>query len=466
VLLFTEPVTLSTYCTDTIFPFVIGRTCRHHFFFFFLLPHFPTPHDMFTHAPRLVHQRPAAPAIYERTPSHVPPLVPRSRVPSLRQSPAVLPFPTRQNQSIVPQPVSTARPSPEPWVDALKDDVETEFNLTLVDDMKAQKEAALAAATNVEERAAIRREYDASMADIRAQARAEFQRRVEAERERRLQGNYDGKDALIAEQHSIMEGIVRENMRREASHSSTAQSSSTQAQSQSQPQLGLARPSQPIPIPVQRSRSRNGGPSGSIAGRSVSNTPFPSSSSSSSPHPFPTVRRDSITQHASPRPLPPPVSSPATSVSSIASFSEPSSSHGSSDSVNSEMDRRYEEHQAAVQRREEEVKRKEATARRAAEEARRREVAAARYEEDARRKNEVATRRMREAELREQQVRAWEAQTRKEMELAQKEVEAVRVRRVSQSQSAAMPLLTRVFSKPRTPASAMTAPNREAKVRA
>ena len=32
-LLFTELVTLSTYCTFTIFPFVIGRTCRHHFFF-------------------------------------------------------------------------------------------------------------------------------------------------------------------------------------------------------------------------------------------------------------------------------------------------------------------------------------------------------------------------------------------------------------------------------------------------
>ena len=420
---------------------------------------------MFTHAPRLVHQRPAAPAIYERTPSYVPPLVPRSRAPSLRQSPATLPFPTRQNQSIMPQPVPTARPTPEPWVDALKEDVETEFNLTLVDDMKAQKDTALATATTVEERAAIQREYDASMADIRAQARAEFQRRVEAERERRLQGNYDGKDALIAEQHNILEGIVRENMRREASQSSTAQSSS-QAQSQSQPQPGLARPSQPIPIPVQRSRSRNGGPSGSIAGRSVSNTPFPSSSSSSSSRPFPTVLRDSITQHASHRPLPPPVSSPATSVSSISSSSEPSSSLGSSNSMNSEMDRRYEEHRAVVQRREEEVKRKEALARRSAEEARRREEAAARHEEDARRKNEEATRRMRDAELREQQVRAWEARTRKEMELAQKEAEAVRARRLSQSQSAAIPLLTRVFAKPRTPAGAMPAPNREAKVRA
>jgi hypothetical protein len=52
------------------------------------------------------------------------------------------------------------------------------------------------------------------------------------------------------------------------------------------------------------------------------------------------------------------------------------------------------------------------------------------------------------------------------MELAQKEVEAVRARSVSQSQSAAIPLLTKVFSKPRTLAGAMTAPNREAKVRA
>ena len=420
---------------------------------------------MFTHAPRLVQQRPAAPAIYEHTPSHVPPLVPRSRALSLRQSPAALPFPTLQNQSTVPQTVSAARPSPEPWVDALKDDVETEFNLTLVDDLKAQKDAALTAATTVEERAAIRREYDASMADIRVQARLEFQRRVEAERERRLQGNYDGKDALIAEQHSIMEGIVRENMRKEAFQSSTAQSSS-QAQSQSQPQSGLARPSQPIPIPVQRSRSRNGVPSGSIAARSVSNTPFTSSSSSSSPRPFPTVRRDSITQHAPPRPFPPPVSSPATSVSSISSISEPSSSYGTSYSKNVEMDRRYDEHRVVVQRREEEVRRKEVAARRSAEEARRREEAAARHEEDAKRKNEEATRRMHEAELREQQVRVWEARTRKEMELAQKEVEAVRARKLSQSQSAAIPLLTRVFSKPRTPAGAMTAPNREAKVRA
>ncbi len=421
---------------------------------------------MFTHAPRLVQQRPTAPAVHERTPSYVPPLVPRSRAPSLRQSPAALPFPTRQNQSM-PQPVSAARPSPEPWVDALKEDVETEFNLNLVDDVKAQKDAALAAATTVEERAAIQREYDESMADIRLQARAEFQRRVEAERERRLQGNYDGKDALIAEQHSIMESIVRDNMRRETSQSSTAQSS-TQALSQWQSPLSLAgaRPSQPIPIPVQRSRSRNGGPSGSIAARPVSNTPYASSSSSPSPRPFSTVRRDSITQHPSARPLPPPVASPATSVSSISSSSEASSSQGSSYSKNAEMDRRYGEHHAAVQRREDEVKRKEAAARRSAEEARRREEVAARHEEDARRKNEEATRRMREAELREQQVRAWEARTRKEVELVQKEVEAVRVRSRSQSQSAAIPLFTRVFSKPRTPAGAMMAPNREAKVRA
>ena len=413
---------------------------------------------MFTHAPRLVQQRPAAPAVYERTPSYVPPLAPRPRAPSLRQSPSALPFPTRQNQLTVPPPTG-ARPSPEPWVDALKDDVEAEFSLSLVDDIKAEKDAALAAATTIERRAAIKREYDESMADIRAQARAEFQRRVEAERERRLQGNYHGKDALIAEQHSIMESIVREKLHKEVSQPSSAQTTS-QAQSQPQPH---ARPSQPIPIPVQRSRSRNGGPSGSHASRSVSNTPFASSSSSSSPRPFPTVRRDSITQHASTR-LPPPVASPATSVSSISSQSEPSSSLGSSYSSNSDMDRRYEEHRAVVQRREEEVKRKEAAARRSAEEARRREEAAARHEEDARRKNEEATRRMREAELREQQVRAWEAR-------ARKGPEAPRARSHSQSQNAA-PLITRVHSKevwqpkPRTAVGAMPAPNREARVRA
>jgi len=128
------------------------------------------------------------------------------------------------------------------------------------------------------------------------------------------------------------------------------------------------------------------------------------------------------------------------------------------------MDRRHEEHRATVQRREEEVKRKEAAARRSAEEALRREEAAARHEEDARRKNEEATRRMREAELREQQVLAWEARARKE--LAHKGTEVARARSNSQSQSAAIPLITRVFSKPRTVVSAMTAPNREAKVRA
>jgi len=130
------------------------------------------------------------------------------------------------------------------------------------------------------------------------------------------------------------------------------------------------------------------------------------------------------------------------------------------------MGRRYEEHRATVQRREEEVRRKEAAAHRSAEEARRREEAAARHEEDARRKNEEATRRMREAQLREQQVLAWEARARKDVELAQKEVDAVRARSQSQSQNSAIPLLTRVFAKPRTPVAAMTAPNREARVRA
>src|SRR5260221_12315175 len=99
-----------------------------------------------------------------------------------------LPFPTRQNQSM-PQPTPAARPSPEPWGDALKDDGETEVNLTLVDDLKAQKDAAMAAATTVEERAAIQREYDESMADIHAPARAQVQRAGEGGRERRLAGN-------------------------------------------------------------------------------------------------------------------------------------------------------------------------------------------------------------------------------------------------------------------------------------
>jgi hypothetical protein len=413
---------------------------------------------MFTHAPKLVQQRPVAPVVYERTPSHVPPLVPRSRAPSFHQSPASVPFPTRKNQSSTPPAPSPAtRPTPEPWVDALKDDVEAEFSLSLVDDLKATKDAALDAATSAQERAAIVREYDESMADIRAQARAEFQRRVEAERERRLLGNYQGKDALIAEQHNIMQSIVRENMRRETSESSMAGPSL-----QTPPQ---APPSQPIPIPVQRNRSRKG----SVSTRSTPNTLFASSSSSSSSRPFPTGRRDSITQHPSTRPLPPPVASPATSVSSTSSLMEPSSSYGS---YSAEVDRRYEGHRVAVHRLEEEVKRKEAAARRSAEEAHRREEAAARHEEDARRKNEEATRRMREAQLREQQARALEARARKEMVLAQKEVEAVRARTQSQTQSAAVPLIAKVFSKdlwqqkPRPAAVATIAPRRETKVRA
>ncbi|KAI0000709.1 hypothetical protein BJV74DRAFT_794384 [Russula compacta] len=409
--------------------------------------------DMFAHAPRLVQQRPVAPAVYERTPSYVPPLVPRSRAPSFHQAPAApLPFPTHQTQPTVPPPVPASRPSPEPWVDALKDDVEAEFSLSIVDDVKAEKDTALAAATTAEERAAIQREYDESMADIRAQARAEFQRRVEAERERRLLGNYNGKDALIAEQHSIMESIARENIRRRASQSSSAPpplQAPTPAQPQPQPS-SFARQSQPIPIPVQRNRSRNGGPSGSVTARSVSSTPFASSSSSSSPRPFPTARRESITQHSSTRPLPS-AASPATSVSSISNQSEPSSSSGSSYVKSVEVDRRYEEHRVAVKRREEEVRRKEASARRSAEEARRREEAAARHEEDARRKNEEATRRMREADLREQQVRAWEARTRKEVVLAQKEAALARTPPQAQgpaaAAAAAAPLIARVFSK-------------------
>jgi len=301
------------------------------------------------------------------------------------------------------------------------------------------------------------------MADIRAQARAEFQRRVEAERERRLMSHYQGKDALIAEQHDIMESIQRENgMRREASQASTSgPPPPTSAQAQAQAQPSIARPSQPIPIPVQRNRSRTG---------SVPSTQFASSSSSPSSRPFPTGRRDSITQHRSSRFLPPPVASPATSVSSsTSSLFEPSSSRSS---YSADVDRRYEEHRVAVQRLEEEVKRKEAAARRSAEEARRREEAATRHEEDARRKNEEATRRMREAQLREQQVRALEARAKKEMELAQKGTEAARVRTQSQTQSAAVPLITRAFSKevwqqkPRPATGATMAPRREAKLRA
>jgi len=79
---------------------------------------------------------------------------------------------------------------------------------------------------------------------------------------------------------------------------------------------------------------------------------------------------------------------------------------------------------------------------------------------------------MREAQLREQQVRALEARARKEMVLAQKEVEAVRARTQSQTQSAAVPLIAKVFSKdlwqqkPRPAAVATIAPRRETKVRA
>ncbi|KAH9959419.1 hypothetical protein BC827DRAFT_1156256 [Russula dissimulans] len=396
---------------------------------------------MFAHAPRLVQQRPVAPHIYERTPSHVPPLAPRSRAPSLHQSqsPTVsLPFPTRQPQAPIPPP---PRPGPELWIDALKDDVEAEFNLNLVDDVKAAKDAALAAATRPEERAAIVRVYDESMADIKAQARAEFQRRVEAERERRLLGNYDGKDALIAEQHSILESIMRDNMRRDASQQSSTAApppfqTPTPIQAHLQSHPSIARPSQPIPIPIQRNRSRNGGPSGSVPARSVSFT----SSSSPSSRPFPSTRRDSVTQHASPRLQPPPVSSASSSASSVSSIFEPSSS---SSSFTDHSDRRYEEHRAVVQKREEDIKRKEAAARRFAEEARRREEAAARREQDARRKDEEATRRIRMAEQREQQVLALEARTRKEMELAG----AVRGRTQSQTQNAAAPLISKMLSK-------------------
>jgi len=79
---------------------------------------------------------------------------------------------------------------------------------------------------------------------------------------------------------------------------------------------------------------------------------------------------------------------------------------------------------------------------------------------------------MREAELREQQVRVLQARARKEMEIAQKGPEAPRARSHSQSQNAAAPLITRVFSKevwqqkPRTAAGAMPAPHRETRVRA
>jgi hypothetical protein len=111
----------------------------------------------------------------------------------------------RRNQA----PLPASRPIPEPWVDALKDDVKAEFSLSLVGDVKAEKHAALAAASTAEERAAIMREYDESMADICAHDRAEFQRRIEAELERRLLGNYHGKDPLIAEKHTIMDSITK-----------------------------------------------------------------------------------------------------------------------------------------------------------------------------------------------------------------------------------------------------------------
>ncbi|KAH9041500.1 hypothetical protein EDB83DRAFT_2318241 [Lactarius deliciosus] len=398
---------------------------------------------MFTYAPRLVQR--ASPPVHERTQSQASSSVPRSHTPSLHPSPAV-PIPTRHSQTPSPQsiPIVAPRHSPEPWVDALKEDVEAEFNLSLVDDVKAVKDASLASATTPEEKVAIQREFDESMADIRALARAELQRRVEAERERRLLGNFHGKDALVAEQHNIMDGILREKIRRDVSHSPPSSSSSSLPSHPAQPQPHLSRQSQPIPIPIQRNSSRNSVPRGSsVGGRSVSigNGPI-ASSSSSSPRAFPPVHRDSITQHASARPSQSPVASPASSLPSVSSPSETSSVGSTHDK---EVDRRYEEHRAAVQKREQEVQRKEAAALRYAEEARRREEVAARHEENARRKNEEATRRIREAELREQQVRAWEARTRKE--IAQKEAEAARTRTRAQSTaSAAVPRMTRVFS--------------------
>ncbi len=396
---------------------------------------------MFTYAPRLVQQR-QAPPIYERVPS-----VPRSLTPSVQPSPIVSqPIPTRHSQTPSPQstPATVPRHSPEPWVDALKDDVEAEFNLSLVDDLKAAKDAALATATTPEQKVAIQREYNESMADIRAQARAELQRRVEAERERRLVGNFYGKDALVAEQHTIMEKILRENTLRDPSHPLPA---STPHQRQpslpAPPQPQFSRQSQPIPIPVKRNSSRNGVPSGSsVGGRSASigNGPI-ASSSSPSPRAFPSaVRRDSITQHVSARSFQPPIASPSSSLSSVSSVSSTGSTHDR----NAETGHRYQGHRTAVQKREEDVRRNEAAALRFAEEARRREEAAARHEEHARRKNEEATRRIREAELREQQVRAWEARTRKE--IAQKEAEAARTRSRAQSFASTSVPMPRVFS--------------------
>jgi predicted chitinase len=78
---------------------------------------------------------------------------------------------------------------------------------------------------------------------------------------------------------------------------------------------------------------------------------------------------------------------------------------------------------------------------------------------------------MREAQQREQQVLALEARARKEMELAQKGAEAARARTLSQTQSASVPMIARVFSKevwqqkPRPATGATMAPRREAKVR-
>lgn len=424
----------------TLLPLFIGRTRPLFLFSIHLSQTIST--SMFTYAPRLVQQR-VSPPVYERTPSQISQSAPRSRTLSLHPSP-VPPIPTRHSQTPSPQsvPVVAPRHSPEPWVDALKEDVEAEFNLSLVDDVKAVKDAALASATTPEERVAIQREFNESMIDIRAQARAELQRRVEAERERRLLGNFHGKDALVAEQHIIMDNILREKMRGDTSPPFPSSSSLPPPPAQPQPQY--FRQSQPIPIPMQRNSSRNGVPRGSsVGGRSVSigNGPI-ASSSSSSPRAFPSIRRDSITQNATARPFQPPIVSPASSLSSASSSSE---SVGSTHSKNAEMDRRHQDHRAAVQVREKEVRLKEATALRYAEEARRREEAAARYEEHARRKVEEATRRIREAELREQQLRAWETRTRKE--IAQKETEAARTRsRTLSTSAAAVPRMTKVFS--------------------
>jgi hypothetical protein len=62
VLLFTELVALSTYCTSTIFPFVIGRTCRHHFFFSLTSP---------LYSSRYVHSRTQAGPTTPSSPSYL-----------------------------------------------------------------------------------------------------------------------------------------------------------------------------------------------------------------------------------------------------------------------------------------------------------------------------------------------------------------------------------------------------------